>query len=161
MENPFEEETTSWSLAHQLHLVQSLAYWPWWQSIKRGSRCSDAIKLERIQKRKDQLGWKDLVFSWDLSMIMFKRIWKVYQKYPNMLFALTWCHCTPTDTPTSPSTSEISNEHQVDAAACASNVGRNGGAAALLHQGCSIVVRDCQVVIATVGMIFDVKCSEL
>ena len=78
-----------------------------------------------------------------------------------MLLALTWGHCTPADTPTSPSTSVISNEHELDDVACASYVGRNGGAAAFLHQGCPVAVRDCQVVVATAGMGFDVKCSEL
>ena len=83
-------------------------------------------------------------------------------KDPNMLLTLTWCYCTPADTPTRVSTIPvISTEHQLDDVACAGYVGRKGGAAALLHQGCPVPVRDCQVVVATGGMGFNVKCSEL
>ena len=79
-----------------------------------------------------------------------------------LLLALTWCHCTPADTPTRVSIIKaISTEHQVDEVACASYGGRNGGAAAFLHQGCPVAVRDCQVVEVTGGMGFNVKCSEL
>ena len=78
-----------------------------------------------------------------------------------MLLALTWGHCTPADTPTSTCTIATRTEHQVDDVACASYVGRNGGAAAFLHQGCPVPVRDCQVVVATGGIGLNVKCSEL
>ena len=78
-----------------------------------------------------------------------------------MLLALTWGHCTPADTPTRPCITAISNEHQLDDVAFACYVGRQGGAAALLHQGCPVPVRDCQVVVVTGGMPFNVKCSEL
>ena len=83
------------------------------------------------------------------------------QEYPNMLLTLTWRHCAPADTPTRPFSKGTSTEHQLDDVACASYVGRNGGAAAFLHQGCPVPVRDCQVVVATGGMGFNVKCSEL
>ena len=77
-----------------------------------------------------------------------------------LLLTLTWGHCTPADTPTSPCTTAISNEHQVDDIACASYVSRQGGAdplasnknvarggaAAFLHQSCPVAVLDCQVV---------------
>ena len=78
-----------------------------------------------------------------------------------MLLTLTWCHCAPADTPTRPCTTATSTEHQLDDVACAGYVGRKGGAAALLHQGCPVPVRDCQVIEATGGMGFNVKCSEL
>ena len=107
-----------------------------------------------------------------------------------MLLALTWGHCTPADTPTSSCITAISNEHELDDVACASYVSRQGGAdtlasnnnvvrggaAALLHQGCPVPVRDCQVVVATgervivificviiifITRFFNVKCSEL
>ena len=78
-----------------------------------------------------------------------------------MLLTLTWCHCAPADTPTRPCAPVISTEHQLDNVACACYIGRQGGAAALLHQGCPVPVRDCQVVVATGGMGFNVKCSEL
>ena len=98
-----------------------------------------------------------------------------------MFLTLTWCHRTPADTPTRVSSiNAISTEHQLDNVACAGYMGRKrgadtlasdqnvdvirGGAAALLHQGCPVPVRDCQVVEATGGttvMGFNVKCSEL
>ena len=55
----------------------------------------------------------------------------------------------------------MSAEQKVDDVACASYVSRQGPAAALLHQGCPVAVRDCQVVVVTGGMGFNVKCSEL
>ena len=104
-----------------------------------------------------------------------------------MLFALTWCLSTPPDAPTRECFTAISYEQKVDNVACASyvsrqggvdtltsnnNVAQIGGAAALLHQGCPVPVRDCQVVVATndgvivisiIIIIFglNVKCSEL
>ena len=92
-----------------------------------------------------------------------------------MLLTLTSCHCTPADTPTRPCTPVTSNEHQLDNVASAGYVGRQGGAdtlasnqnvaigggaAAFLHQGCPVTVRDCQVVPVTVGMVLNVECSE-
>ena len=86
------------------------------------------------------------------------------QEYPNMLLTLTWCHCTPADTPTSSCIPAISTEHQLDNVACAGYIGRQGGAhslvsdqnvaigggaAALLHQSCPVAVHNCQVVVAT------------
>ena len=70
-----------------------------------------------------------------------------------MLFALTWCHRTPADTPTRSCSIAISAEHQVDDVACASYGSRQGGATALLHQGCPVAVRDCQVVVGTGGLV--------
>ena len=67
-----------------------------------------------------------------------------------MLFALTWYHCTPADTPTRVCTTAISTEQKVDHVACASYISRQGVAAAFLHQGCPVAVHDCQVVAATV-----------
>ena len=87
-----------------------------------------------------------------------------------MLLTLTWCHRTPTDTPTRVSTIRvISDEQKLDNVTCACYVGRQGGAirggaAAFLHQSCPIAVHDCQVVgaIMVKGMdILYVKCSEL
>ena len=79
-----------------------------------------------------------------------------------MLLILTWCHCTPADTPTSPCVSTISSEVELDNVACACYyVCRHDGAAALLHQRCSVTVCDCQVVVVTGSMRFNVKYSEL
>ena len=107
------------------------------------------------------------------------------------MLTLTWCHCTPADLPTRVSTnigSAISAEVELDDVALAGDVGRQGGAdtlasnlnvairggaTALLHQGCPVTVRDCQVVGATNDILivifivivlilgFNVKCSEL
>ena len=73
---------------------------------------------------------------------------------------LTWCHSTPTDTPTRPCINGTSTEHQIDDVACACFVSRKGGAAALLHQCCPVTVLDCQVVPVTGVMVLNVKCSK-
>ena len=73
------------------------------------------------------------------------------QKYRNMLLTLTWCHRTPAETPTSPCIMVIRNEQELDNVASACYVSRQGGAAAFLHQGCPVAVRDCQVVVETGG----------
>ena len=72
-DNLFEEQATSWSLAHQHHLVPSLIFWTWWGSIKRGPRCSLQWN-EKIRKRKEKqslvcLSWKHLVFLRASSII--------------------------------------------------------------------------------------------
>ena len=72
-----------------------------------------------------------------------------------------WCHCSPVDAPTHRSTIVISTEYNLDNVGSASDGGRQGEAAALLHQSCSVTVHDCQVVILTGGMGLNVKCSEL
>ena len=90
-----------------------------------------------------------------------------------MLLTLTWCDHTPADTPTSPCNSPISGEHQVDNITPACEGSWQGGAnilasdnnsaivaTALLHQGCPVAVRDCQVVQTTGGIILDVESSE-
>ena len=74
---------------------------------------------------------------------------------------LTWCHRAPAETPTRPCVITISLEQEVDNVASACYGGRQGGAAVLRHQGCPVAVRDCQVVVETVGVGFNVKCSEL
>ena len=80
----------------------------------------------------------------------------------DILLTFTWCHCTPADTPARISTiTAISNEHQLDNVAFACYVGWQGGAAALLHQGCPVPVCDCQVVVVVVAAVCDLKCSEL
>ena len=84
------------------------------------------------------------------------------------------CHRPPADTPTGPCNTAISGEHQVDGVASASYGRWQGGAntlasdhniaivaTALLHQNCSVAVRDCQVVEETGGLMLNVKCSEL
>ena len=101
-----------------------------------------------------------------------------------MLLELTWCHRTPADTPTRiyfvSVIQAISNEHQLDDVACASygsrqgvvhplasnnnaasRGGRFGEAAAFLHQGCPVPFCDCQVVVVSVEVHVNVKCSEM
>ena len=77
------------------------------------------------------------------------------------MLTLTWCHCSPAETKARLCTTIISAEHDLDRVGSACDGGRQGGAAALLHQGCSVTVHDCQVVVGTVGMGFNVKCIEL
>ena len=75
------------------------------------------------------------------------------------MLTLTWCHCSPAETKARLCTYAISAEHDLDHVASACDGGWQGGAdtlssfgaAALLHQGCPVTVRDCQVVAATVG----------
>ena len=55
---------------------------------------------------------------------------------------------SPTHIPTSACTPAISAEVYPDLVAYACDGGWQGGAASLLHQGCPVTVRDCQVVIA-------------
>ena len=85
----------------------------------------------------------------------------IIQDYPNILLALTWCHRTPANTPTRPCGAAISTEHQINDVAFACYVGREGGAAALLHQGRPVPIRDCQVVVTGAVTVFSVKSSEL
>ena len=85
----------------------------------------------------------------------------MYEDNPNVLLTLTWCYCTPADTPARPCNAAIGDEHQLDDVACAGYVCWQRGSTALLHQGCPFTVRDCQVVVVTSGFGFDVKCSEL
>ena len=76
------------------------------------------------------------------------------------MLTLTWCHCSPVETPARLCTIAISGEHYLDGVAYACDGGGQGGATALLHQGCPIIVRDCQVVVVTAGIILNVKCIE-
>ena len=50
---------------------------------------------------------------------------------------------------------------RADTFASNNNVGIGGGAAAFLHQGCPVTIRDYQVVVVTGGMILNVECSQL
>ena len=78
-----------------------------------------------------------------------------------MLLTLTWCHCNPADAPTRPCIKAISSEEKVDDIAGAYDGGRQGVAAAFLHQSCPVAVRDCQLVEVAGGLGLNVKCSEL
>ena len=79
------------------------------------------------------------------------------------MLALTWCHRTPGDVPTSVSIgSAISSELKHDSVAGASYVWRQGGATVLPHQGCPVTVRDCQAVqTITILKFVNVKGGEL
>ena len=87
------------------------------------------------------------------------------EEYPNLMLTLTCCYCSPTYIPTSACITVISAEVYPDHVAYACDGGWQGGAASPLHQGCPVTVRDCQVVVETVGMCvnprINVKCSEL
>ena len=80
------------------------------------------------------------------------------------ILALTLCHwhCTPADAPTRICNTAVSLEVQLDSVACADDgVGRQGGAAPLLHQGGAVAISDGQVVVVTCFVGLNVKCSEL
>ena len=111
------------------------------------------------------VGWEHLS-SWEYCQLFCSKEIKkkVYEKYSKKLLTLTWCHCNPADAPTRSCITAISSEHQVDDIASAYDGGRQGGAAAFPHQSCPVAVRDCQMVVATVGIpwIFvNIKSSEL
>ena len=79
------------------------------------------------------------------------------------MLTLTCCYCSPTYIPTSACSTVISAEVYPDHVAYACDGGWEGEEnAALLHQGCPVTVRDCQVVVAAGGTPrVNVKCSEL
>ena len=81
------------------------------------------------------------------------------------MLTLTWCHCSPAETKARLCTIATSAEHDLDHVASACDGGWQGGAAALLHQGCPVTVRYCEVVARTVGtkdgMVANVERSKL
>ena len=80
---------------------------------------------------------------------------------PNIMLTLTSRYCSPTYIPTSACITVISAEVYPNHVAYACDGGWQGGAADLLHQGCPVTVRDCQVVAArTRGGRMDIKCGE-
>ena len=83
------------------------------------------------------------------------------EEYPNIMLTLTCCYCSPTHIPTNACTTVSSAEVKPNHVAYACDGSWEGGAAALLHQGCPVTVRDCQVVIATGVTELNVKCGEL
>ena len=78
-----------------------------------------------------------------------------------MLIKNTWkSHITPVDAPTSPFTLAIGLEVKIDDVCLADDLGWQGGAAGLPHQGCPVAVSDLQIVKATRAVGLDVKSSE-
>ena len=71
-----------------------------------------------------------------------------------------WRPNPPAETPARPCTTSICVENYIDNVTPAPHLGRHGGAAALLHQDRPVSVRDCQVVVATCGLVLKIKCSE-
>ena len=67
----------------------------------------------------------------------------------------------PVDTPASPFPFGVGFELKLDDVGVADDLGRQGGAASLPHQGCPVSVSDLQVVKATRGMGLDVEGDEL
>ena len=67
----------------------------------------------------------------------------------------------PDDSPTSPFPFGIGLKLKLDNVGVADDLGRQGGAAGLPHQGCPVSVSDLQVVKATRGMGLDVEGGEL
>ena len=77
-----------------------------------------------------------------------------------MLFINTWSHFTPGDTPAGSFPFGIGLEVKLDDVGVADDLGRQGGAAGLFHQGRPITVTDLQVVKATRGMRLNVEGNE-
>ena len=75
MENIFEEQTTSWSLAHQLHLVQTLFFWPCGSQSKEESRCSLQRNERRFKRGKRGKAWfawvESIWYSWEHRQSFF------------------------------------------------------------------------------------------
>ena len=67
----------------------------------------------------------------------------------------------PDDSPASPFPFGVGFELELDNVGVADDLGRQGGAAGLPHQGCPVSVSDLQVVKATRGMGLDVEGGEL
>ena len=67
----------------------------------------------------------------------------------------------PDDSPASLLTLGIGLELELDNVGVADDLGRQGGAAGLPHQGCPVSVLDLQVVKATRGMELDIEGFEL
>ena len=67
----------------------------------------------------------------------------------------------PDDSPTSIFPFGVGLELKLDNVGVADDLGRQGGAAGLPHQGCPVSVSDLQVVKATRGMGLDVEGCEL
>ena len=67
----------------------------------------------------------------------------------------------PDDSPASLLTFGVGLELKLDNVGVADDLGRQGGAAGLPHQGCPVSVSDLQVVKATGSMGLDVESSEL
>ena len=67
----------------------------------------------------------------------------------------------PDDSPASLLTLGVGLELKLDNVGVADDLGRQGGAAGLPHQGCPVSVSDLQVVKATRGMRLDIEGFEL
>ena len=70
-------------------------------------------------------------------------------------------HCTPADTPTLCRSTPVGFEHQVDDVAHAGDIGWQGGATGLAHQGGPVSICDVQVVVYTAGRALSLEVSEL
>ena len=75
------------------------------------------------------------------------------------MLILTWCHCSPAETKARLCVTVISAEHEPDRVGSACGGVWQGGATALLHQGCPVTVSDCQVVVAKIR-VFDIKSRK-
>ena len=106
----------------------------------------------------------EYIFDQSVTKIFIIIIVIITNSNPRIII-ITWCHRTPADTPTRPCNchlvvTAISNEQELDDVGSAYDVSWQGVAAAFLHQRCPVAVRDCQVVVVTGVMVFDVESSE-
>ena len=74
-----------------------------------------------------------------------------------LLMTLTWVYGSPVDSPTRIFITSVSNKLQVDDVASAYYIVWKAVPAVLLHQGCPVAIRDCQVVIYTVNTALNIK----
>ena len=83
----------------------------------------------------------------------------------------TWCHCAPAKTPSNTCMIDIRVEEYFHCIGYRCDSwwlevqGRRwvpgGVAAAVVHQGCPVPIGDLDIVVLTLGMIFDIKVGEL
>ena len=83
-----------------------------------------------------------------------------------MLVLSTWCHCPPGEPPTRvlPLQTAVSVKENLHDVAFADDGGRQGGAAGLLHNGCSVTVLDFHEFATACGMLVQglkIKCCEV
>ena len=95
-----------------------------------------------------------------LYVISHREIVNKNFKIKVLIVQITWSRIVPENLPTSPFTLAIGLEVQEDDVAPAGDLGRQGGAAGLPHQGCPVPVSDLQVVKATRGMGLNVEGGE-
>ena len=141
-------------------------HWHWhWQTPDRAQHLSFSFWFHRKVQSRWSMNPIHQTHSLRIKRLLYHRkIWReMIFKHIVCTHSFTWfwCHCPPDNTPPSLWSSVVSNEDELDNVAGACDAVWQGGATALLQQGCPITVHDFQVVIETGGMELNVKCSKL